>query len=372
MIRIAALTSSRADYGIYRPLFKGLEADPGFDLHVIAFGTHVSTFYGRTIQQIEAEHYSKLTQVESMVLGDSQESVSTAMGLTMQKFASVWKLIETDIDLVLCLGDRYEMFAAVSAVLPFNIPVAHIHGGETTLGAIDNTFRHCLSLMASYHFVSTSEYGEKVKRLTDSQENVWNVGALSLDNIASLDLLTKEAFKDKFSIDLQLPTILCTLHPETKAGDKNKEYVQEFCMALRQIKHYQIVITMPNADPLGNLLREHLQDLIDSHDHIIGVENFGTLGYFSIMKHCHFLLGNTSSGILEAASFNKYVINLGDRQQGRACSDNILSVAIEKEAILDAVHTLSERGEYTGDNIYWQGGASEKILHALKEIKSYA
>ena len=367
-MNIGILTSSRADYGIYLPLLRRLSQGGSFKLFIFAFGTHVSHFHAYNIEKLIADNWGEVVPVESMVLGDSPEAISTAIGLTTIKFSSVWQKYEGELNLIICLGDRYEMFAAVSAAVPFNIPICHIHGGETSLGAIDNIFRHSLTQMASLHFVSTEQYAEKVRKLSDENAQVWNVGALSLDNIQQMELYSVSDFHRKFGIDLNIPSILTTFHPETKAGEKNLQYVEELIQAILLSRDYQWIITMPNADTFGNRIREKLNDIIDQNPSIIGIENFGTRAYFSAMKHCKFLLGNTSSGILEAASFCKFVVNLGYRQKGRACSENVIHTPINTAAILDAIARAASLGEYTGNNIYWNGGASDRIYNVLANL----
>ena len=366
-MNIGILTSSRADYGIYLPLLRKLSQSKDIHLTIFAFGTHVSHFHGYTLNKIIEDNWGELVPVESMVLGDSPEAISTAMGLTTAKFSSIWQGYQKKLDQLICLGDRYEMFAAVGASIPFNIPVCHIHGGESSLGAMDNIFRHCITLMANTHFVSTETYARKVRYIAGEDAHVWNVGALSLDNLQSMKLLSTEEFQKQFDIDLQKPTILTTFHPETKAGERNLQYTDELLKAIEQTRDYQWVITMPNADTYSNNIREKLHQFNDKHDNVIGVENFGTLGYFSIMKHCRFLVGNTSSGILEAASLGKYVVNLGDRQKGRVCSENIIHVPLEKQAILDGISQAKQSGDFRGENVYWNGGASDRILAILSE-----
>lgn len=368
-MRIIVLTSSRADYGIYLPLLKVLQSDNYFDLKLIVFGTHLSRFHGYTVEHIEKEEFEIVERVESLILGDTKEAISNAMGNTIVKFSSIWKRLEQEVDLVFTLGDRYEMFAAVTASVPFNIKIAHIHGGETTLGAIDNTFRHSMTLMSSLHFVSTEEYGQKVASLIGSNENIYNVGSLSLDNLVALQMLSKKEFNAKYSIDLSIPTILITFHPETVSVDKNEVYATILSEVFTNLSdNYQLVITMPNADTKGSVIRAIFNNLKGKKHLIFKVENFGTLGYFSCMKHCAFLLGNTSSGIIEAASFNKYVINLGDRQKGRARSENIIDVNVKYSDILTAISALENKGlDYTGENIYHLKKSSEAIVKALKE-----
>jgi GDP/UDP-N,N'-diacetylbacillosamine 2-epimerase (hydrolysing) len=367
-MRVSILTSSRADYGIYFPLLKRLKDDAYFDLNIIAFGTHTSKKHGYSIDNILADEFDINYQIKT-VLGDSPKEIAKSMALTIKEFSEIWEKEKEKTDLIICLGDRYEMFAAVSASIPFNITIAHIHGGETTLGAIDNKFRHALTLIAKYHFTSTAIHAEKVKELLSNENNIYNVGALSLDNLESVKILSIKDFKLKFNIDLSLPTILVTFHPETVSFEKNEAYVKILSSIFREITNFQFVITMPNADTMGNVIRDEFLNLADKFNHIIAVENFGLQGYFSAMKHSQFLLGNTSSGIIEAASFNKYVINLGNRQKGRTGGRNIINIEIEKEAILKAINKIAPLGEFLGRNIYkGEQSASQQIIEILKMI----
>ena len=369
MMRVAVLTSSRADYGIYMPLLKKLEADQFFDLKLIAFGTHLSRFHGYTINQILEDGFSVEERLESLILGETEEAISMAIGVTITKFSSLWKRLKPNIDLVFALGDRYEMFAAVAGSVPFNISVAHIHGGETTLGAIDNKFRHAITLMSDYHFVATREYADKVTQLIGRSDAVYHVGALSLDNLNASKLLTLEEFKNNYQIDLSLPTILSTFHPETVSVEKSEHHANILTEVFDKLsRKYQIIITMPNADTMGMLIRKKFANLIKQNQNVTGVENFGTLGYFSCMRSCSFLLGNTSSGIIEAASFGKYVINLGHRQDGRIKSGNVIDCPIEEKSIILASKKISINPRWNGSNFYYKEGASKAIKNILKGI----
>lgn len=366
MMRIAILTSSRADYGIYLPLLKKLQSDNFFELKIIAFGTHLSKFHGYTVKKIEQDGFEVSEKLETLILGDSETAISNAIGNTISRFAPLWERIKNQIDLVFALGDRYEMFAAVASSVPFNIKIAHLHGGETTLGAIDNKFRHAITLMSSVHFVATKQYSEKIKELTGQQAHIYTVGALSLDNLESLQLLTLSTFKEQFKIDLSIPTILSTFHPETVFVEKNEIYSKILVDTFEELSNeYQIVITMPNADTMGSIIRNHFLELSQRNMKVICIENFGSLGYFSCIKHCSFLLGNTSSGIIEAASLGKFVINLGDRQKGRARSRNVIDVEVDKLKILEAVKCLENR-DYMEGNIYKVDNSSNKIIFSLK------
>lgn len=371
-MKVAVLTSSRADYGIYRPLLKKLEEDTFFDLTIIAFGTHMSRYHAYTVSKIEEDGFEVKEQIESLILGDTPEAISNAIGNTITRFSSLWSQLHGKIDLVFALGDRYEMFAAVAASVPFNIKIAHIHGGEVTLGAIDNKFRHSISLMSHLHFTSTIEYANRVENLIDSKENIFSVGSLSLDNLTDIQLLSKREFLETYNIDLGIPTVLSTLHPETVDIQGNATFADTLSEAFERLSsRFQIIITMPNADTMGSVIRARLENLVKKNEKIIGVESFGTLGYFSCMKHCSFLIGNTSSGLIEAPSLHKYVINVGKRQAGRARSKNVFDSPFQVNEILNLATKVEKLRDYDGSNIYasTHGSVSSKIVSILKQIK---
>ena len=367
-MKLAVLTSSRADYGIYLPLLKAMKEDSLFQLSIIAFGTHLSPFHGRTVEQIIADGFEVAFRINSLLLSDDESGVASSFGLTALKFADFWQGHKNEFDIVLCLGDRFEMFAAVSAGIPFGVRFAHIHGGETTLGAIDNVYRHSISLASSIHFTSTEAYAEKVAQLTGSKENIYSVGALSLDNLQNVPLLSKEAFEEKWDIDLDEPTILITIHPETVNSAVNFSHAEVMKDCLEELlRKFQLIITMPNADTQGSIYRACFQSIANKIGARVKlIENFGTQSYFTAMQYSNFLLGNTSSGIIEAATFNKYVINVGKRQQGRFAGENVINVPFDKEDILDAVRVVESFGAFNKINPYYQGGAVKKVLQVLK------
>lgn len=365
-MKVGILTSSRADFSIYLPLLKKMQSDPYFEVDIISFGTHLSKRHGYTVDQIREEGITINYMLKTTPENDTPTDISRSIGSTIEKFSDFWK--SNQFDLILALGDRYEMFAAVTATVPFNIKIAHIHGGETTLGAIDNVFRHSITLMSTLHFASTEDYKNRIIEIIGSTKDVYNVGALSMDNLYNMKLLSVEKFKSKFNIDLSIPTILFTFHPETVSFEKNADYISEIIAALEAIKDFQIVITMPNADTMGNMIRKELNKFIGKTNYTVGVENFGTLGYLSCMKHCSFMMGNTSSGFVEAAFFPKWVINLGNRQQGRILTENILTTNIDKQEILKTISNIKNRKLPSEINIYGNGKTSEKIIQILKNI----
>ncbi|HRI26952.1 MAG TPA: UDP-N-acetylglucosamine 2-epimerase [Chitinophagales bacterium] len=369
-MNIVLLTSSRADYGIYLPLLRRLEGDDFFNLSIVAFGTHLSEKHGYTLNQILADGFKVVHTVETLPSGDLPADIASAIGLTTLKFAELWAALHRHTHLIICLGDRYEMFAAVCASVPFNLPVAHFYGGETTEGAIDNKFRHAITQMAAYHFTATETYAQKVAAMTGSTQHVYSVGSLSLDNLLSLPLLDANAFFARYGINLHKSTILVTFHPETVQPEQNIFYTQELIKTLTAASAlYQVVITMPNADTMGNIVRTQLLAFAQTQpDRVFAVENFGTQGYFSCMNLVTFLLGNTSSGIIEAASFGKYVINIGNRQQGRACSNNVLHTPINTQSMLAAIDAVEKLPPFTGINIYRQQNVAERVISILKTL----
>lgn len=368
-MRIGLLTSSRADYGIYLPLLKALKADPFFELSIIAFGTHLSKFHGFTIENIIQDGFEVAHKVESLVVSDSPNGIATSMGLTSLKFSDFWNQNHCIFDIVFCLGDRFEMFAAVVAGIPFGVRFAHIHGGETTLGAIDNIFRHSISHASCLHFTATETYKTKVFELTGSNR-IYNVGSLSIDNLNHIDLYTIEEMKEIWKIDYSLPSILITVHPETVNYQLNNS-ISEVCFdSFKALAiAYQLVITLPNADTGGSVFRSAFFKLRKEYpDNITIIENFGTRGYFSSMHLAKFLIGNTSSGLIEAASLKKYVLNLGDRQKGRLASENVINCPFEFSQIMESVNKIKTLGNYSGDNIYFESGASRTIIKLLKNV----
>lgn len=371
-MRIGILTSSRADFGIYLPLLKALTKDAFFEVEIIAFGTHLSPYHGYTLNHIKSEGFEVKYTVESMLVGDSADAISTAMGLTSIKFASFWEQHAADFDMVFCLGDRYEMFAAVSSGIPFQVKFIHLHGGEKTLGAIDNIFRHCISHAAVIHFPSTDIYAEKLRNMLDDTSSIFNIGAMSLENIKQIKFLNEEEFLEKWAVDLRVPTVLMTFHPETVKAAENEKYANELVKLITGNPEYQFLITMPNADTAGSLIRNVFITELKDLPNIFMIENLGTQSYFTAMRYCTFLLGNTSSGIIEAASFGKYVINLGNRQEGRASGANVFNVPIELTLIQEKMDDIADNSNFKGENIYYNENPSGKIIEVLKQITDYA
>ena len=333
-MKIGVLTSSRADYGIYLSLLVELKKNSLIELDIIAFGTHLSKEHGYTIEDIIKDEYKTIHKVCSLGKDDSEEGIAISYGNTVIKFSRFWS--NHNFDLVFCLGDRYEMSAAVQASIPFGIKLAHIHGGETTLGAIDNIFRHQITLASKLHFVSTKYHKLMVEKLIGQSDNIFNVGSLSLTNLDNFKPLSRPSFLKKYNIKKE-PFALVTFHPETVDPKKNIAFSFVVKSTLAELsKKINVVVTMPNADTLGTHFRNQLINLKKNNPKkVVLVENFGKKNYFSAMFYSSILIGNTSSGIIEAASFGKYFVNVGDRQKGRSQSKNIFNTTFNKDDILN-------------------------------------
>lgn len=364
-VKTAILTSSRADYGIYYPLLKKMFADPFFSPEIVCFGTHLSEKHGNTITGIEEDGFTVNHRIHTAPKGDSPYHISRAMGDTMLKFSEFWNAHK--FELIIALGDRYEMFSAVSASVPFGIPIAHIHGGETTLGAFDNCLRNSITAMASWHFTASDTYRKRVAAITGSAAGVFNTGALSIDNLKKMKLFSKDEFYRKYQIALEIPSVLITFHPETIRPENNLRHFTELEAALKQLNDHQLIITMPNADTLGNTIREKWLQFAEGRKNVILIENFGSRAYLTCMKYAEVMLGNTSSGFIEASFFPKPVINLGDRQKGRVITPNIINVPFDAQKILNAVVRARRMRPGNSSGIYGNGNAAGKIIRVLKQ-----
>ena len=366
-MKIGILSSSRADYGIYLPLLNKLKADLFFNLEIIAFGTHLSKSHGFTLTEIEKDGFDNIHTISSFISNDDEQAIATSYGLTLLKFADFWQT--NKYDLIFCLGDRFEMSAAVQAGIPFGLKFAHIHGGETTLGAIDNIYRHQITHASILHFTATEQFSQKVIQLTGISDNVHTVGSLSLNGIENFKPIEKHIFFNKFQIPNQ-DFALITFHPETVDINSNKVAAAEMRNALAHLsKKLFLVITMPNADTMGSIYRNEIEQLKQEFPkQVLCVENFGKKNYFSAMYYAKILIGNTSSGIIEAASFGKYVVNVGDRQKGRVQSGNCIDTLSAKEEIINATKRALEINDFEGENLYYKSATAELIINHLKSF----
>lgn len=369
MRTIGAVTAARSDYGIYVPVFRAIEAEPPLNLRLIVTGMHLSPEFGLTVREIEADGFEIREKVEMLLSSDTPEAVSKSIGLGTIGFAQLFSRWKPDILVV--LGDRFEMYAAALAALPFKIPVAHIHGGELTEGAIDDALRHSMTKLSHLHFVSTETYARRVRQLGEEGWRVVLSGAPSLDNLASTKLLPPDALDARFGIRLADHFLLVTYHPVTLEYERTESQMRELLAALETID-WPVVFTIPNADTGGRVIIRLVEEFVTRRPRAQFVANLGTQGYFSLMQLADAMVGNSSSGLVEAPSFRLPVVNIGTRQRGRVRAENVIDVGYNRMEIVGGIRRAlaPEFRKSLRDvcNPYGQGNAAQVIVRNLCEI----
>ncbi|MFB3850644.1 MAG: UDP-N-acetylglucosamine 2-epimerase [Acidobacteriota bacterium] len=368
MKTVAIVTTSRADFGIYMPIVKELEKSKILNYFFIVTGSHLSPNYGYTIREIEKEKVKIGEKGEILLSSDTPSSTVKSMALALNFFSDVFS--RRKIDLLLVLGDRFEMHSAALAALPFNIPVAHIHGGELTYGAIDDALRHSITKLSHLHFVATEEYRRRVIQLGENPENVIVSGAPSLDNLKFIKILSRKEIEKKLNVALGENFILVTLHPETLGGVSNGKNAEILFNALEEFD-CQKIVTAPNADPKNSEIRRVIFNAAKKSSRIKVFENLGTQMYFSLMSYASAMVGNSSSGIIEAASFKLPVVNIGDRQKGRTRNKNVIDCPFDKIKIIDSLKKAmgKEFKESIKDcgNKYYKVASSKLIFRHIEK-----
>ncbi len=366
---IATVTVGRSDFGIYTPVLRAIQADPNLRLHLIATGGHLSPAFGWTVNDISAQGFEISDRVDMLLSADTPEAIAASMGLGIIGLSQVYQRIKPD--LLLVLGDRFEMHAAALAAVPFRIPIAHIHGGEVTQGAIDDVLRHAITKYSHLHFASNEAHARRIVQLGEEPWRVTVSGAPGLDNLHTLTLLTQTELEAAIDMKLDKPFLAVTFHPVTLQYDQTERQVEQLLAALDQIE-LPMVITKSNADTSSQTIINRMEQFARLRPHVRLVDNLGTRGYFSLMSKAAAMVGNSSSGIIEAASFELPVVNVGLRQAGRPRSNNVIDVDCERDHIvsgvqkaLDPKFAASLRGM---QNIYGDGYAASKIVQRLRSI----
>jgi UDP-hydrolysing UDP-N-acetyl-D-glucosamine 2-epimerase len=370
MRTIGVVTGARSDYGIYVPVLREIQSEPDLTLHLMVTGMHLAPEYGNTVEEIEQSGFAIGERVEMLLASDRPESIGKSMGLGTIGFSQAFARFRPDI--LLLLGDRFEMHAAAVAALPFRIPLAHIHGGESTEGLIDEPIRHSLTKMSHLHFASTRRYAVRIVQMGEAPWRVTVSGAPSLDNLVGISLPGQEALEDLVGMPLRVPPLLVTYHPVTLEYEETRPQTEELLAALASAGH-PVVFTYPNADTYGRAIIEMIDAFVSANASARAVRSLGTQGYFGLMKFCAGMVGNSSSGIIEAASFGLPVVNIGNRQRGRVRGANVLDVGYSRDDILDGIRRALEpefRIRLTGmRNPYGDGRAAPRIVKVLKETE---
>ncbi|MFH0878794.1 MAG: UDP-N-acetylglucosamine 2-epimerase [Lentisphaerota bacterium] len=369
MRTIAVITCGRSDYGIYRPLLRRLVATPGLKLFLVATGTHYSAAHGRPVRRILADGFKVGARVDLLPRGDSAAHMVDAMGRGLRRFSVLFQRHRPDILLV--LGDRYEMLAAVSAAAPFNIPVAHLHGGEITEGAMDELFRHAITKMSHLHFTSTRAYAERVRQMGEESWRVTVSGAPGLDNLREIKWLSLEELEKDLDMVLRPAPWLVTYHPATLEPGDEKRQIGELLAALSR-QDRPMVFTRPCADPGAGVILAAIGRFVRSHRSSRCFAELGPERYFSLMKVAGAMVGNSSSGMIEAASFGLPVVNVGHRQKGRIHGRNVLDVechaASIERALRKVVAPAFRKSLARLVNPYGDGHAAARIVKVLSSV----
>lgn len=369
MVKICVVSGTRAEYGLLFWTMKAIQDNPNFELSVCVTGMHLSPEFGLTYKQIESDGFQIDGKVEMLVSSDTTVGITKSMGLGLIGFADYYE--RNKPDWILVLGDRFEIFSAVTAAMIARIPIAHCHGGEATEGLIDEAIRHSITKMAHLHFTSTIEYRNRVIQLGEQPKNVFHVGALGIENINRLKLLDKEEFESSIDFKLSSLNFLVTFHPVTLDNATAEQQFVELLMAISSFKEAKIIITKPNADHDGRVIIKLIDDFVSKNsENAISFISLGQLRYLSAIKNCQVVIGNSSSGLIEAPSFKKPTINIGDRQQGRIEAESVITCKPEKKSIIESIQlALSDEFQQKLKNVvnpYGEGNSSIKILEEIQ------
>jgi UDP-hydrolysing UDP-N-acetyl-D-glucosamine 2-epimerase len=367
VISVMVVTVGRSDYSILKPVMRALESDPAFNLLVTVAGMHLSPEFGATSHHIEADGFQIDERIEMTMSSDSAEGTAKSMGLGILGYSQVFARRKPD--LLVLMGDRFEMFAAAVAALPFKIPIAHIHGGELTEGAIDDALRHSISKLSHLHFVSTESYRRRVIQLGEAPDRVFEIGAPALDNLKTADLPGRLELEQQFDIDLSTQPLLVTMHPTTLSSEDAETEIQSLLSVLSALE-ISTIFTAPNADAGGRRIRAEIDRFVAENQSARMVQNFGEAGYYGLLRHVGAMVGNSSSGIVEGASFNLPVVNIGSRQAGRVAGKNVIHTTTTPVDIASAIRRAFsvEFRESLVDivNPYGDGNASDRMLTTLR------
>jgi GDP/UDP-N,N'-diacetylbacillosamine 2-epimerase (hydrolysing) len=366
--RICVVSGSRADYGLLRWPMEQIRASPDLELQLIATGMHLAPEFGLTCREIEADGFRIDRRLEVLVSSDTPVGVAKSMGLALIAFADALEQLRPDVLLV--LGDRFEIFSAVAAALVARIPVAHLHGGETTEGSFDESLRHSITKMSQLHFVAAEEYRRRVIQLGEDPQRVFLVGGLGADGVRKMKLLERATLEGSLGFTLAQPSLLITFHPATLDEQGAVQQMGDLLAALDELTGVQLIFTMPNADTEGRALRAMVERFVVARPYARAFTSLGQLRYLSCLQFVEGVVGNSSSGLTEAPSFRVGTVNVGDRQSGRLKADSVIDCAPERAAIGTALRQLRSpafRARLPGvRNPYGEGGASEKIVAVLR------
>jgi GDP/UDP-N,N'-diacetylbacillosamine 2-epimerase (hydrolysing) len=373
MKKICIVTGTRADYGLLRGVLHEISQSNLLVLQLIVTGMHLSPEFGMTVDEIEADGFEIDYRVEMLLSSDSSVGVTKSMGLGMIGFADALAKLKPDIMLV--LGDRFEIFVAAASAVVARIPIAHLHGGEKSEGSFDESFRHCITKMANLHFVATDEYRRRVIQLGEPSDRVFQVGGLGVDSIHRLNLLSRTELENELKFKFAKRNLLVTFHPVTFENNTSSKQMGEILAALANLDDTGIIFTMPNADNQGRVIGQQIEDFCSRHHLAKAYTSLGQTRYLSCLKFVDGVVGNSSSGLTEVPSFKKATINIGDRQRGRLkAKPSVVDCKPDRQSIVEAINYIfSARFQaqlVTTKNPYGKRGASEEVVKILENQRT--
>ena len=369
MRKVCVVTGTRAEYGLLSRLMWLIRADHDLTLQIIATNMHLSPEFGLTYKEIEADGFTIDKKVPMHKLADTSNGIVKSMAVELSGIADAYE--ELRPDLIVLLGDRYEMLIAATAALVYKIPIAHIHGGEITEGAFDDAIRHAITKMSHLHFTSTEEYRRRVIQLGEQPDRVFNVGSLGVENIKKMTLMSKDEIEKSLGFELNKKTVIATYHPVTLTKGNNRIEMDEFLTALDEEKNIRILFTMPNSDTGGEYISEKINEFVARNkERAIAFISLGVKRYLSAMSHVAAVIGNSSSGIIEAPSLGIPTLNIGDRQKGRVTCDSIISCYSDKDSIRKGLKkVLSEEMAEIAKKVrnpYEKENTAQSIFNVIK------
>ncbi len=370
MRKIAVFTGTRAEYGLLYWIIKGLNKNKDVELQLFVGGMHLSPEFGKTITQIEKDGFIVTEKLEFLLSSDTPVGIGKSMGLAL--ISAVEVLERNKPDVIVLLGDRFESMAIAQAAMVSCIPVAHIHGGEKTEGLIDEAVRHSITKMSHIHFTATDEYRQRVIQLGEKPCSVFNYGAPGIDSIAKLNLMDRKDLSSSIGFDVTIPYFMITYHPVTLSSTGAAEALINLNSVLLEYLDHKLIITYPNADTHGRELIDILEKFKHSNsENVLLIQSLGQLRYLSLLKHCDAVIGNSSSGLIEAPTFRIPTVNIGIRQKGRITGDTIISCDDDKSSIKLAIEEALSKDFLmkcsVSENPYGKGDSSSKILSKLIE-----
>ena len=367
--KICVITGSRADYGLLRTVIQEIKDSSNLTLQIIATGMHLSPDFGLTFVEIESDGFRIDRKVEMLIQDDSPAGIAESMSRGLVGCAKA--ISELSPNLIVVLGDRFEIIVSVLAALVAKIPVAHIHGGELTLGSFDDAVRHSITKMSHLHFVAAEEYKNRVIQLGEDPERVFLVGGLGVDSIKRIKLLERKELEESLNITFKEKSLLITFHPVNLEDNTSASQLKELLKVLSDLEDTTLIFTLPNADPGGLELIQIIQEYVSKNPNAYAYASLGQIKYMSCIAQVDGVIGNSSSGIMEVPSFKKGTVNIGIRQKGRIRAESVIDCDPLEKSIRSAIHKLYSpefiRILKNVVNPYGHGGASEKIVNILNE-----